>query len=88
MCVPTTPPLLSRFTIVQKNQTRKVYTRCQKNSDEFQRKRKPGGLNQAGRPEILKEITKPPSLEQNRPSLDLCKKATEDDHRPRPAGLS
>ena len=88
MCVPTTPPLLSHFTTTQKNQTREVYTRCQKISDEFQRKRKPGGLNQASRPEILKEITKPPSLEQNRPSLDLCKKATEDDHRPRPAGLS
>jgi hypothetical protein len=33
---------------------RKVNTRCQKKSDEFQKKRKPGGSNQAGRPESLK----------------------------------
>ena len=87
MCVPTTP-LLSCLTTAQQNKIRRVNTRCQKNLDEFQGKSKPGGLNQAGRPEILKEITKPPSLEQNRPSLDMCKKATKDDHKPRPAGLS
>ena len=74
MCVPTTPPLLSRFTTAHKNQTREVYTRCQKNSDEFQGKHKPGGSNQAGWLEIFREITKTPSLEQNRPSLSLCKK--------------
>jgi len=38
-------PLLSRFTIAQKNQTWEVYTRCQENSDEIQRKSKPDGLN-------------------------------------------
>ena len=67
-------PLLSRFTTAHKNQTREVYTRCQKNSDEFQGKHKPGGSNQAGWLEIFREITKTPSLEQNRPSLSLCKK--------------
>ena len=46
-------PLLSRFTITQQNQTRKMNTRCQKNSDEFRKKSKPGGLNQAGWPEIF-----------------------------------
>ena len=82
MCVPTTPPLLSHFTTTQKNQTREVYTRCQKISDEFQRKRKPGGLNQAGWPETFRKITKTPSLEQNKLSLNLCKKG----HRGWPQG--
>jgi len=66
---------------------RKVNTRCQKNTDEILRKSKPSGLNQAGRPEIFRKITKPPSLDQNRPSLNLCRRATEDGHRLRPAGL-
>jgi len=53
---------------------RKVNTSCQKNSDGFQRKSKPGGLNQAGRPGTFGKITKTPTLEQNRLSLNLCKK--------------
>ena len=86
MCVPTTPPCSHVSPLCSKNQTREVCTRCQKNSDECQGKHKPGGSNQASRPEILREITKPPSLEQKRLSLILCKKATEDCHRSRPAG--
>ena len=73
MCVPTTP-LLSCLTTAQQNKIRRVNTRCQKNLDGFQGKSKPGGLNQAGRPEIFGKITKTPSLEQNRRSLNLCKK--------------
>ena len=42
MCVPTTP-LLSRLTTAQQNQMRKVNTRFQKNSDEFQKKSKLDG---------------------------------------------
>ena len=62
-------PLLSCFTIAQQNQTRKVNIRCQKNLDEFQRKSKPGGSNQAGRPEIFEKFPKTPSLgvEQTEP---------------------
>ena len=68
-------PLLSRFIIAQKIQTRKMNTRCQRNLNKFRRKRKPGGLNQGGRSEIFGETTKPPSLEQKESSLSLCKKS-------------
>ena len=37
---------------------------------------------------VFWKITKAPSLEQNRLSLNLCKRATKDGHRPMPAGLS
>ena len=59
MCVPTTP-LLSRLTTTQQNQMRRVNTRCQKNSDEFRKKSKPGGLNQAGRPQNFGKSPKHP----------------------------
>ena len=59
MCVPTTP-LLSCLTTAQQNRMRRVNTRCQKNSDEFWKKSKPGGLNQAGRPKNFGKSPKHP----------------------------
>ena len=67
-------PLLSCFIIAQKIQTRKMNTRCQRNLNKFRRKHKPSGSNQAGRPEIFEQTTKPPSLEQKGLRLSLCKK--------------
>ena len=85
MCVPTTP-LLSHLTTAQENQMRRVNTRCQKNSDEFRKKSKPGGSNQASWPKIFEKFPKHPHWGQSRPSLNLCKRATKDGHRSRPAG--
>jgi len=52
MCVPTTPPALTFHYCVAKSNEKSEH-KMPKNSEEFQRKSKPGGLNQAGRPEIF-----------------------------------
>ena len=58
VCANHTPALTFDYCAAKPNE--KGEYRFQKNSDEFQKKSKPGGLNQAGQPEIFEQSPKQP----------------------------
>ena len=67
-------------------QTRRTEPAFQRNLNDPRSEFKSGGLNQAGRPTFFIKFAKATSLEQSTPSLHVCKRATENGHKCRPAG--